>query len=62
MGGSNTMIPKSLIRLVGAVCSMQWGLVHWQLKKVWGEPVARDVAVLALPRTSSFRKQIWAEL
>lgn len=48
--------------LFGPICSVSWSLTHWQVKQVFGEPVARVVARLALPRYIPFRQLILSRL
>ena len=62
MSRSDETLVESLIRLVDTTCSVRWSLAHWLTKKVCGEPTARVLAELALPRTAYFRKQVWTEL
>ncbi len=62
MSKSDEMLVDSLVRFVIAECSLRWSLIHWLMKKALGEPTARVIAQLALPRASYFRKQVWSEL
>ena len=62
MSRSDETLVENLIRLVDTTCSVRWSLAHWLTKKVCGEPTARVLAELALPRTAYFRKQVWTEL
>lgn len=62
MSRSNEPLIDSLVRLIDAILSVRWSLVHWLMKKAMGEPAVRDFAELALFRTPSMRKQVWTEL
>lgn len=62
MNRNDEILVDSLIRLIDAILSVRSSLAHWLMKKLHGEPVARDFAQIGLFRTPNSRKQVWAEL
>jgi len=62
MSKSDEVVVDSLVRLVGAVCSVRLSLGHWITKKAFGEPIARFFVQHARLRASCLRKQVWSEL
>jgi len=63
MNRNEEMVSDALVRLIDAILSIRWSLAHWLMKKLFGEPLAREFSALApLFRTPNMRKQIWTEL